>query len=1435
VSFDDKTRSALSAMVVTCRRHLKEDVTDQLQKKFGMYPDGTTIPIAQLDLAEDAKSTAEALRELFEHFAVGEAGRADERPRRAFARLVLEISFTALNRLAALRLCEERGLVIECVRRGTASDGFRVFENVSGGALGTRYETYRVFLDGIFDELARDLGVLFDRTTPQSALFPSERCLGEVLAELNEPALGHLWAADEMIGWIYQYFNPEEERAAMRKASAAPANSRELAVRNQFFTPRYVVEFLVDNTLGRIWYDMHAGNTSLKDECRYLLRRPNEVFLGPEEDAPEPEAPVGDLSQQEVLKQRTFIAFREKKDPRDLRLLDPACGSGHFLLYAFDLLERIYEEAWHDPHSPKSERTGRALRDDFDSVEALKRAVPKAIVEFNLHGIDIDARAVQIAALALWLRAQKRWKALGHKAGERPRIERSNLVTAEPMPGEEDMRAEFTAALKPRVLGQLVDAVFDKMKLAADAGPLLKLEKDISDSVASAKHQWLVGPKPEQTVLFPEILERRPEQQALFDVQGVTDEQFWEQAENLILDALKRYAEEAENHRGTVRRRLFAQDASHGFAFIELCRNRYDVVLMNPPFGSFSKVWTANDIKIAYPDSSNDILAAFVDRFLSLLIPSGRLGAITSRTCFFLSTFKDWRRNVVLQGSAIRAIADLGQGVMDNAMVEAAAYVLERTLPTSSTVVFRAIADTARQQALEDCIDAYRNASLERRLFLAEQAAFDLLPDSPFVYWIDGKTIRQFKTGRTFEPNVGSVRVGVQTGDDPRYVRAVWEVPYESTIFCYYPQDGTNICRLDDPLVVTHRRRKERMAGRWAFFVKAGASQPWYSPVTLKLNWARDGHELKNFRNSQGKPRAFLRSKEHYYRPGFSWTRRAVRFYPYIVPTGCIPSVSRYMGFPDHGLEAEAVGVCASRVVSSFLRFYAEFWQRPNFLVDTVKGVPWPDLPVDAKARFDALVARQVEQRRVAYQNHEPFHEFLLPVKIRDFSQDGRALAFEPASLIDEATERLVSDGYGLTEEQTCVVERDLLEAIAYQRGTSTATDSHDSGDTPGDETGEESASDESSDFVLDYSLPATEEAHISYLVGVIFGRWDVRIALDPSLAPKLPHPFSPLPVCPPGMLVNPVALPAESGLIASVEWLRARLDANTLPAEGSVKSPPVADEDYPVRVSWDGILVDDPGLNGGQPHRDDIVRRVTEVLDLLWNGKAEQVEQQACEHLGVKELRDYFRRPSGFFQQHLKRYTKTRKAPIYWPLSTASGKYTIWIYYHRLSEQTLYAVVNKYVDPKITEVQNAAVRIEKAIETSSGGAAAQLRDDLNDARAFLGELRELRTELMRIAALPYRPNLDDGVMINAAPFHKLFRLRSWAEGTEDTWKKLEGGDYSWAHLAYTVWPDTVKAVCRNDRSVAIAHGLEELCEIERPDAERSGKRKGRTAKKVAR
>src|SRR5207244_1011627 len=143
----------------------------------------------------------------------------------------------------------------------------------------------------------------------------------------------------------------------MRAASAAPRNSRDLAVRNQFFTPRYVVEFLTDNTLGRIWYEMTQGQTGLVDSCRYMVRRPNEIFLAPGEKGPPQAESAQSLSQEELLQQPVHIPHRPLKDPRAITMLDPACGSMHFGLYAFDLFERIYDEAW----ELESERGARAF------------------------------------------------------------------------------------------------------------------------------------------------------------------------------------------------------------------------------------------------------------------------------------------------------------------------------------------------------------------------------------------------------------------------------------------------------------------------------------------------------------------------------------------------------------------------------------------------------------------------------------------------------------------------------------------------------------------------------------------------------------------------------------------------------------------------------------------------------------------------------------------------------------------------------------------------------------------------------------------------------------------------------------------------------------------------------------------------------------------
>ncbi|HVY60369.1 MAG TPA: DNA methyltransferase, partial [Planctomycetota bacterium] len=560
----------------------------------------------------------------------------------AAADLVRDMAFTALNRFVALRMLEARELVQECIARGDQSAGFKEFCLLAPGlALLPDRAGYRLYLECLFDELSTEVKVLFDRRDLASVLWPRRETFDAVLAALAAPELAGVWREDETIGWVYQYFNGQEERRAMREASAAPRDSRELAVRNQFFTPRYVVEFLTDNTLGRIWYEMRRGTTRLVEQCAYLVRRPGEIFLAKGEKPPA-EASSGSAP----------VPHRAPKDPRDLRVLDPACGSGHFLLYAFGLLLAIYEEAWSDPEAPASAATGKPLREDYATLDDLRRAAPGLILRHNLHGVDIDPRCSQIAALALWMRAQRAYKEAGIGRAARPPITRTNIVTAEPLAADAATLDAFAATLEAPVLGKLVKAIAARFALAGELGLLLRVEQVMRDAVAEAVGQREI-----------DFTGADRGHVALHEV------------EQRLEAALRAFAASSDAPE-RARRRLFRDDAEHGLALLETAGQKYDAVLMNPPFGACS-AGARRDFERAYPRTKNDIFAAFVERGIELLTSRGRVGAITSRTGFFLSSFQKWREEVLLQLAPPAVVADLGVGVLDSAMVETAAYCLE--------------------------------------------------------------------------------------------------------------------------------------------------------------------------------------------------------------------------------------------------------------------------------------------------------------------------------------------------------------------------------------------------------------------------------------------------------------------------------------------------------------------------------------------------------------------------------------------------------------------------------------------------------------------------------------------------------------------------------------------------------------------------------------
>jgi hypothetical protein len=311
----------------------------------------------------------------------------------------------------------------------------------------------------------------------------------------------------------------------------------------------------------------------------------------------------------------------------------------------------------------------------------------------------------------------------------------------------------------------------------------------------------------------------------------------------------------------------------------------------------------------------------------------------------------------------------------------------------------------------------------------------------------------------------------------------------------------------------------------------------------------------------------------------------------------------------------------------------------------------------------------------------------------------------------------------------------------------------------------EEETADEADDD--DVVIPVSEDdGLLSWAVGVAFGHFDWRLATGERPAPINPEPIDPLPTKSAGML------------------------------------PEGAD---PFHTNA-GILVDDPG------HQFDLTRVVEEVLT-----RVDVAVPTDLRRLLQKE----------FFAFHLRRYTKSRrKAPVYWPISTVSGSYTLWFFYPRLTSESLYVAINDFLDGPTGKLEEVGALVAALRNKGSG----RSRDDDKQFEALQGfelELIELRDRLLQLAPT-YKPSHDDGVQISAAPLWPLFRHKPWQKLLKDTWAKLEKGDYDWSHLAMNYWPDRVREKCRTDKSLAIAHGLESLfVEPEATPKKTRGRKKG--------
>jgi hypothetical protein len=240
---------------------------------------------------------------------------------------------------------------------------------------------------------------------------------------------------------------------------------------------------------------------------------------------------------------------------------------------------------------------------------------------------------------------------------------------------------------------------------------------------------------------------------------------------------------------------------------------------------------------------------------------------------------------------------------------------------------------------------------------------------------------------------------------------------------------------------------------------------------------------------------------------------------------------------------------------------------------------------------------------------------------------------------------------------------------------------------------------------------------------------------------------------------------------------------------------------------------------------RTSLAESVATAMRVMWGPAADDQVVAVCQLLHVSSLEEYLYTPSRFFAAHLGQYSQSRRqGPLYWPLGPTCGRYTIWVYYHALTGETLYSLINDCVEPRrrAAELDVAAMRTSRE----------QTRKDqvaLEEAESLVRSLTEFQRELVRAAQF-WKPNQNDGVVITAAPLWKLFQFKPWQKKLKETWEALEAGEYDWAHLAYSLWPDRVREKCKHDKSLAIAHSLEDL--YQEPPAT-AGKKRGRKPKVV--
>lgn len=643
---------------------------------------------------------------------------------RGFEHVMEEAAYTWFNRFAAIRFMELHGYL---------DHGYRVLSHPNGKVTpeivehaehvdlpgldrdkvielkldGTKDEAlYRILLRAQCNALHAAMPFLFEKIDDETELLLPDNLLhsDSLIRQMVAATPEANWREIEIVGWLYQFYISEKKDQVIGKV----VKSEDIPAATQLFTPNWIVKYMVQNSLGAQWLATYP-DSGIKATMDY--------YFAPAEQTGQVQAKLAEITPKSL-------------NPEEITLLDPACGSGHILVEAYELFREIYLER------------GYRLRD-----------IPRLILEKNLYGLDIDDRAAQLAGFALLMKARADDRrildpanppkmnvmAIQSSAGlDAKEIARHlipeghyELVPSEDLLPDTLAQPTLAAAVKSEVKEGTIRSLLNLFEDAKTFGSLITVPENIQAALPALEQLLKTGPA----------------------------------------DELPAEAHIRRSHAGQFKP-LVTQAG--------MLSRPYDCVVANPPyFGPSAISLLKKFIQFNFPDSKSDLFAAFIDRNLAFSAARGSVAMITMQSWMFLSSYEKLRENI-LSCETITSMAHFGPRAFDSIggeVVSTTAFVIKNScLPDFCGTYFRLLEGGNETQKIADFRLALSQINSGNR-FTASVSQIKKIPGCPIAYWVSEAGYNAF-SGPLIS-SIGKTRRGLQTGNKDEFIRCWHECPID--------------------------------------------------------------------------------------------------------------------------------------------------------------------------------------------------------------------------------------------------------------------------------------------------------------------------------------------------------------------------------------------------------------------------------------------------------------------------------------------------------------------------------------------------------------------------------------------------------------------------------------------------------------------------------